>query len=130
MKKHVVLLILVFFCVGCLLSVLFFLQKAVKSDTQTTETFDLSEYKWENKTFSAVQNFGEVNEKNTAIQIAKRLWAEKYSNDVPQRRIKAAYDSNEECWHVFNTVPPNMLGGVFHAIIQKDGDVLAVWCED
>ena len=49
---------------------------------------------------------------------------------LPKTKIEVAYDSKEECWHVYSTQSPNVLGGVLHTIIQKNGEVLAVWSDD
>lgn len=109
---------------------LFLLHRPEESTTPKVETFCLTKYQWEIQTFSTDQNIGEVNDKNVAIKNAKSLWFEKYSVDIPERKIEVAYDSKEECWHVYGALSPNTLGGVLHAIIQKNGDVLAVWSDD
>ena len=71
-----------------------------------------------------------MNDENVAIKNAKSLWLKKYNIDIPEKKIKVAYDSREECWHVYGTLSPNNLGGVLHAIMQKNGDLLAVWIDD
>ena len=130
MKKiHVILIVIVLVCIGGLLSLLFLLHGPEEFNTVKVKTFCLTEYQWEIQTFSTDQNVGEVNEKNVAIEKAKALWLEKYNVDIPEKKVKVAYDPKEECWHVYSTLSPNALGGVLHAIIQKSGD-LVVWSED
>ena len=128
-RKHVILIIFILICIGGLLSVTFLFHRLEESNIPQIETFCLTEYQWEIQTFSTDQNVGEVNEKNVAIEKAKALWLEKYNVDIPEKKVKVAYDPKEECWHVYSTLSPNALGGVLHAIIQKSGD-LVVWSED
>ncbi len=109
---------------------LFLLHRPVEPNTPKVETFSLTKYQWEIQTFSTKQNIGEVNDINVAIKNAKSLWLEKYGVDIPKNMIKGAYDTKEECWHVYGTLSPNALGGVLHAIIRKNGDLLAVWIDD
>lgn len=131
MKKiHVTLIVIVLVSIGGLLSLLFLLHEPEEFNTPKVKTFCLTEYQWEIQTFSTDRNVGEVNDKNIAIKNAKSLWLEKYSVDIPKTKIEVAYDSKEECWHVYSTQSPNVLGGVLHTIIQKNGEVLAVWSDD
>ena len=129
-RKHVVLIVLVLVCIGGILSLLFLAHGSEESNTSKVETFCLTKYQWEIQTFSEDQNVGEVNDENVAIKNAKSLWLKKYNIDIPEKKIKVAYDSREECWHVYGTLSPNNLGGVLHAIMQKNGDLLAVWIDD
>lgn len=129
-KKHVILIVIVVVCIGGLLSLLFLLHGAEVFNTVKVKSFSLTQYQWEIQTFSTEQNVGEVTDQSIAIKDAKSLWLEKYSVDIPKRKIEVAYDSNEECWHVYSTQQSNMVGGVLHAIIHKNGDVLAVWSDD
>lgn len=99
--------------------------------------FDLKEYQWELETYPSDRSVGQVNDQETAIQIARLLWVEEYStigsqphNPINGREIEVSYDPNNECWHINGTVPLNTLGGVPHAIVQKDGKVLAIWYDD
>ena len=97
----------------------------------------MTDYQWEIKTFPSDKNVGQVDDVNTAIEKAKELWVDEFSiiigqpyNPINGRKIEVSYDSEEECWHINGTLPPNTLGGVTHAIIQKDGKVIAVWHDD
>lgn len=129
-RKNVFLIVIIVVFIGGLLSLLFLLNRPVEPDTSKGETFSITEYQWEIQTFSTEQNVGEVNEKNIAIKNSKLLWLEKYDVDIPEKNIKVACDTKEECWHVYGTLTPNALGGVLHAIIRKNGDLLAVWIDD
>ena len=99
--------------------------------------FSLLNFQWEIETFPSDKNVGQVDDANTAIEKAKELWIEKFSviggkpyDPVDLRKIEVAYDSTEECWHIYSTLPKNTLGGVPHAIIRKNGEVIAVWQDD
>lgn len=129
-RKHVVLIVLILALIGGLISLLFLFNKSVKPATPEVETFCLTQFQWEIQTFSTEQNIGEVDDKNIAIKNSKSLWLEKYSVDIPEKNIKVGYDTKEECWHVYSVPPPNVLGGVVHTIIRKNGDLLAVWIDD
>ena len=129
-RKHVIWVVLVLVCIGGLLGMLFLLHRPVRSSTPKVEAFCLTEYQWEIQTFSTEQNVGEVNDKDVAIKNAKTLWLEKYGANIPEKKIEVAYDTKEECWHVYGTLSPNTLGGVLHAVIRKNGDLLAVWIDD
>lgn len=99
-------------------------------NTPKVETFCLTKYQWEIQTFSTEQNIGEVNDKNVAIKNAKSLWLKKYGVEISEKKIEVAYDTKEECWHVYGMLSSNTLGGVLHALIRKNGDLLAVWIDD
>ena len=91
--------------------------------------FSLSEYQRELEQLSSTSDVGEVDTPQKAIRSAKELWDEK--GFVPStKREGIAYDQEAECWHVYSKPKANMLGGVAHAIIEKDGTVLALWMDD
>lgn len=129
-RKYVILLILALAVIGGALSILFLLQNQKESNVPDVGIFDLTKYQWEIQTFSTDKNVGEINKKNVAINHAKLLWLEKYNIDIHEKKIEVDFDPKEECWHIQSTSSPNTLGGVLHAIIQKNGDVLAVWIDD
>lgn len=100
-------------------------------------TFELTKYQWEIENFPSDKNVGQVNDSDTAIEKAKELWIEEFSvidgkpyNPINGRKIEVSYDSDEECWHINGTLKPDTLGGVPHAIIRKNGNVIAVWHDD
>jgi len=128
--KLIILFVLFLVFIGGWLSLLFLLYRTVEPNLPKGETFCLTKYQWEIQTFSTEQSVGEVDNKNIAIKKAKSLWLEKYSVEIPEKKIKVAYDTKEECWHVYGTLSPNALGGVLHAIIRKNGDLLAIWIDD
>lgn len=99
--------------------------------------FELNKYRWEIETFPSDKNVGQVDDANAAIEKAKELWIEKYSvvggqpnNPINGKPIKIYFDEKNDCWYVHGTLPKNQVGGYPHAIIQKDGKVIAVWHDD
>lgn len=96
---------------------------------ESFDRFSLEEYRWEIDNFPANKNVGEVGNHNVAIEKAKELWRERFGvSDSTETEV--AWDSENECWHINNIPPADTLGGVYHAIIQKNGDVIAVWLDD
>ena len=98
--------------------------------------FNIEEYHWEIETFQSDKNVGKVNDSNTAIAQAKELWIEKYGtiNGIPYdptrgRKVNVFFDDSNDCWLIKGTLPPNTKGSVPCAIIQKNGEVLAVWMD-
>ena len=91
--------------------------------------FTIDEYKWEIENFPSDKNIGKVDNGNTAMEKAKELWLEKYG-DTDGKKMNIEYDSERGSWHVYGSASPKELGGVPHAIIQRDGKVVAVWYED
>lgn len=96
--------------------------------------FDVEKYQWEIENFPSEKNVGQVNDVNTVIEKAKELWIEKYStingqsyDPIKGRKIEVFFDNNNDCWLVKTTLLPNTKESVPHAIIRKDGMVLAVW---
>ena len=94
----------------------------------------LSKYEWEIKEYPTDKNVGEVNTPQVAIEKAKELWLEEYRtvggkpyDPIKGRKILVSYDSANECWHLTVKIPRNVIGVFPHALIQKDGTVLAVW---
>ena len=96
--------------------------------------FQLSDYQWAIDSFPYDRNVGSVETSAVAIEKAKELWMERFgeingkpNNPINGRKIEVSYNAESECWHVNGTLPPRVFGGVPHALIQKDGKVLAVW---
>ena len=96
--------------------------------------FNIEKYQWEIENFPLDKNIGEVNDADTAIEKAKKLWIENYGtvNDQPYdpiqgREIEVFFDNDNDCWLVKTVLPSNVKGSVPHAIIQKNGTVMAVW---
>ena len=97
--------------------------------TPEVGAFRVQEYQWELETFSSTSDVGELDTPQKAMKQAKALWREK-GFEPATKQIEIAYDQEAECWHVYNKPKADTVGGVAHAIIEKDGSVLAIWCED
>lgn len=125
MKKIIVLVIsIALIAVGGTIIVLYNLKKQ-----PDIGKFTIEEYKWEIENFQSDKNIGKVDNANIAIEKAKELWSEKYG-DTDGKKVNIEYDPESGCWHVCGLVSPKKFGGVPHAIIQRDGKVMAVWYED
>ena len=130
---------LIFFAVACvvaLVAIVLIVFLSVNSRSKVKD-FEIETYKWYFETFPSDQNVGNIDDKNIAIDKAMLLWSQKYDesnvssyNNIKKRNIRVEYDSAEECWHVYALSGPFTFGGVPHAIIQKNGNVLAVWVDD
>ena len=132
-NRQFVLLAVALSSAMCLLGTFFFLHAFSESHPPAQsliETFTIKDYEVQLQKFTTNKNVGLVANSNTAIEKAKSLWQEKYNKDIAKKSINISYDYEESCWHIYNTVSPNTVGGVYHAIIRNNGDVLAVWGED
>lgn len=99
--------------------------------------FTLATYQWEIENFPSDKKVGKVDNPNIAIEKAKELWVEESNiiagkpyDPTNEEKIEVSYDPEEECWHINGTLPPNTVGGVPHAIIRKNGEVIAAWYDD
>lgn len=54
---------------------------------------------------------------------------EKYGS-FEAEEFEAEYDPKEESRHIYSVAPPDRLGGVGHAVIRQNGEVISVWMED
>lgn len=103
-------------------------------------TFDLSDYSRQLEDCRYEKNVGMVATKAEAIEKAKTLWAECYSDLYIENfgklyeddglPLEVAYDANNECWRVNGTLQQendNLETAVPQALIKKDGTVLALW---
>ena len=79
--------------------------------------FSLLNYQWEIETLPSDKNVGQIDDANTAIEKAKKLWIEKFSiidgkpyASANRRKFEVSYDSKEECWHINGALSPNTLG--------------------
>ncbi|MDR0890017.1 MAG: YbbC/YhhH family protein [Oscillospiraceae bacterium] len=98
-------------------------------------------YQWALASFPSDKNVGDVLDAQSAIAKANELWLaapaeEAYWPDEPinGEEIVVQYDAKYQCWLVSGTLKnePGFVtfGGVPHALIQIDGNVLAVWHSD
>ena len=128
--KYYVLSVIFAMIIGNLFEGCHIVDNTKDSLNQINSSFALEEYQWEMDTYPTNKNVGSVLNKDAAITTAKELWYEEYSETISDSEIEVCFDEKNECWHVFNVVEADMLGGVFHALIEKNGKVLAVWAED
>ncbi len=99
--------------------------------------FNIEEYHWEIENFPSEKNVGQVNDVNMAIEKAKKLWIEElgtvngrsYDPTRGRKETDVFFDDSNDCWLIKGTLPPNTKGSVPCAIIQKNGEVLAVWMD-
>lgn len=93
-----------------------------------TETFLLSDYSFFLNNFPCEKHVDRISDSKTAIAQAEMIWIEIYGEDVSDKKpYKAYFDSINDVWLVRGTCPNNSFGGVPYAIIQSDGNVLAIW---
>ena len=135
MRKNLIIFIVVGAALAVLGGTIFMLFNLDKSCN--IKEFSLADYQWEVETFPSDKNVGQIDNAQTAVEKAKELWIDKFGtingqpyNPINGRKIEVSYDSEEECWHIYGTLPPNTLGGVPHVIIRKDGKVIAIWHDD
>lgn len=106
-------------------------------DSARVGEFSLQEYQWYIEMFPMEKSVGAVEDVDAAKDFAIALWKESYGEDelndhgiTNKRKLVVEYDPNSECWHIRNKVPRNQVGGVFHALVQRDGKVVTVWIDD
>lgn len=135
MRKKLIVYIVIGIVIGALGGMFFMLCNS--NQPHDIKEFSLLDYQWEIETFPSDKNVGQVDDANTAIEKAKELWIEKFSINggkpyahVNRGKFEVSYDSKEECWHINGALSTNTLGGVPHAIIRKNGEVIAVWQDD
>ena len=102
------------------------------------DTFDLSEYsryciEAEERSSAVV-----IDGRNDAAAYAKKLWRDLYETDETLF-CKVSHDLQSDCWLVTGMSPDTwygqwsmiygVCGGIYHAILSSDGQVLAAWVE-
>lgn len=128
MKKKLMLFVSLFLVViGGLITMFFLFQKPTEPNIGI---FNLTAYEWEIQNFSTTYNVGKVDDIGVATEKAMSLWLENYNLNITSENLQVEYDPQEECWHIYSIASPNTLGGVSHAIIRQNGDVVAVWLDD
>lgn len=135
MKKKAVICMAVIAAIIAVGSTVFMLYRS--NQPYEVKTFALSSYQQEIEAFPSDKNVGQIDDADTAVEKAKELWIDAFSavgekpyQPAAREKIEVSYDANEECWHVNDIAPTNAFGGVSHAIIQKSGEVVAVWRDD
>lgn len=129
MNKRRVWIIILFLVAGSAVFIYFKISNEI-----IVGEFCIETYRWEIENFPSDKNVGQVKNKEVAIQKAKQLWIDEFStfnnqsyNPVNGKEIEISYDAQNECWFINGTLPSNTKGSVPCAIIDKDGNVLAVW---
>lgn len=99
--------------------------------------FELSDYSdcIDDPNFQDDKNYGEITNYKTAAKIGNEIFAERFENSKSSlfawRGCAVKYDDTNKAWFI-DTFPISaipMFGGGFCAIVNSDGDVLAVWGE-
>ena len=135
MKKKTVVCMAVIAAIIAVGSTVFMLYRS--NQPYKVKTFALLSYQQEIEAFPSDKNVGQIDDADTAVEKAKELWIDAFSavgekpyQPAARGKIEVSYDSDEECWHINGTLKPDTLGGVPHAIIRKNGNVIAVWHDD
>ena len=129
----------IFICVAIVLAVIVIVALSIIMYFHTNKQpdimeFDMIDYQWEIENFSFEGNVGPIDDANTAVEKAKDLWLEKYStvngqpyDPIKRRKFEVLFDSNNDCWLIKSVSNSNVKASTPHAMIQKDGKVIAVW---
>lgn len=119
---------------ACLLVCCFFIMFFQSSKTSVPQFTSSGDAQFGLTYFPSNKNVGSIADAETAIEKAKALWMEEFStingkpyDPINGYPIEATYDYDEEYWILNGTLPDLCLGSVPIAIIEPDGDVLAVW---
>ena len=123
----------------CLLMAMTGCKSNTTDATKATEIqvleFSLSDYWSKVFDFHYEKNVGPVTTSEVAIEKAKEVWRERYGKQYEESTypIAVAYDEENECWRVNETLPDknhkgeDIVGATPHVLIKADGRVLAVW---
>ena len=93
-------------------------------------------YQWYFENLPSDKNIGDITTAEIAAQKAKEFLLEEFNgidedDDCFQPKwVRVDYDSKRDCWHVYNTTPKDMVGGVFHVFVYSNGDVISAFVED
>lgn len=115
-------IILVFLMIG------YFMQKnEVESYTYSID--DYTDY-IENNTFS--YQVGKIDDYDMAIDVGEKLFVNHFGEEIiKERPFKAYYDELSKTWLILGSIKQipffNTSGGVACAIIDENGNVLAIW---
>lgn len=96
--------------------------------------FNLNEYQWAIEEYPSDKIVNVINDSNSAIKEAKKIWLEEFSmingkkvDPLENIKVLTKYDATNDCWYIYGKLPKNFMGGVPHAIILSNGEVLALW---
>ena len=100
----------------------------ISCEKQQENIFSLSDYQFFLDNFSYSGTVERISDEETAIEKAEEVWLGVFGGNIIEKKPYVAYyDAETDTWLVKGTLPDNSFGGVPYAIIQSDGQVLAVW---
>lgn len=115
-KAFIILMIMV-----CVMSM-------ISCQNRHVNTFSLSDFQFFLDNFSFDRTVESISDEEKAIVEAEKLWMEIYGEKIYGKKPYVAfYDCETDTWLIKGTLPDGYMGGVPYAIIQSDGNVLAVW---
>ena len=93
--------------------------------------FDIEEWRRNFPEFSYEINVGEITDPFSAIEKAEKLWMEKLNTydevqECANTKKVVYYDIKNKLWMIHGTLPNNLLGPVPVALLEENGNVLAV----
>lgn len=131
MKKHTAVILLSILALILGVIIVMYINSNKSLDVST---FCLSDYEAEIDIYKSQENVGYISDASDAVNKAKKLWNTKYGivngnpyNPTKGKKIKVFFDHGNDCWLIKAILPSNTKGSVPHAIIQANGDVLAVF---
>lgn len=95
-----------------------------------------NKYKWYFENLPSDKNIGDITTAEIAAQKAKEFLLEEFhgieENDecFQPKWVRVDYDSKNNCWHIYNAKPRDMVGGVVHVFVYSNGDVISAFVED
>ena len=98
------------------------------------EKFDLTEFQKQiqipvSNIKSALDAYDIIKKAVDSLKSEIRKGNLRVNKSIHERDFKISYDPKEGCWHVYNILSNSTIANVFHALIRKNGDVIAVWHE-
>lgn len=111
--------------------------------SESIESFDLDEYQDEIEHLLVNLKYEEINDAETAIEVAKKAWADYLSVKYPPesytgldkiKQIKVYYDSTNDCWLLMGLYYNDedidrgsvIIGGPA-LIVKSSGETIAIW---
>lgn len=95
-----------------------------------------NKHQWFFDNFASDKNIGEITNAETAAQKAKEHILDTTkgideNHQCFQRKwVRVDYDSENDCWHIYNETDKKSVGGVTHVFVYSNGDVICSYIED